>query len=154
MTKTAADVMTHGVLTVDPDWSISELATFLEDHAISGAPVVDAKGAPLGVVSVTDIARRGAVAESSAPETHSFYHHGVERAVAREEAARFRVVDDASRVRDIMTPMIFSVDTTAPVEEVADAMTRGRIHRLFVIEDERLVGVISSLDLLPLIRDS
>jgi CBS domain-containing protein len=146
--------MTRGVLTVDADWSVSELATFLEDHAISGAPVVDAEGALLGVVSVTDIARRGAIAESSDAETHAFYHHGVERVVAREEAARFRVVDDASKVREIMTPMIFSVDATASVEEVADAMIRGRIHRLFVMEDGRLVGVISSLDLLSLIRDS
>ncbi len=146
--------MTRGVLTVDADWSVSELAIFLEDHAISGAPVVDADGALLGVVSVTDVARRGAIAESSATETHAFYHHGVERAVAREEAARFRVVDDASKVRAIMTPMIFSVDVTAPVEEVADAMIRGRIHRLFVMEKEKLVGVISSLDLLPLIRGS
>ena len=133
---TAAQVMTRGVLTVDADWSISELATFLEDHAISGAPVVDAHGALLGVVSVTDVARRGSIGESPAPETHAFYHHAVERAVASEEAARFRVVDDASKVRAIMTPMIFSVDATAPVEEVADAMIRGRIHRLFVMERE------------------
>lgn len=151
---TASEVMTRGVLTVDADWSISELATFLEDHAISGAPVVDAEGGLLGVVSVTDIARRGAVAESTAAETHAFYHHGVERVVAREEAARFRVVDDASKVRDIMTPMIFSVEATASVEEVADAMIRGRIHRLFVMQDKRLVGVISSLDLLSQIRGS
>jgi CBS domain-containing protein len=42
---------------------VAELATFLDDHAISGAPVVDAEGALLGVVSVTDIARRGAVGD-------------------------------------------------------------------------------------------
>ena len=146
--------MTRGVLTVDPDWSVSELATFLEDHAISGAPVVDARGALLGVVSVTDIARRGTLTESSASEAHTFYHQGLERALAREEAAGFRVVGDPSKVREIMTPMIFSVDATASVEEVADAMIRGRIHRLFVMEDKRLAGVISSLDLLSLIRDS
>ena len=70
---TAAEVMTRGVLTVDADWSVSELATFLDTHAISGAPVVDAEGALLGVVSVTDIARRGAAAESSVTETHAFF---------------------------------------------------------------------------------
>jgi CBS domain-containing protein len=145
--------MTRGVLTVDADWSVAELATFLEDHAISGAPVVDAEGALLGVVSVTDIARRGAVDDVSEPEAHAFYHQGIERALAREEAESFRVVDASSKVREIMTPMIFSVDPSAPVREVADTMLRGRIHRLFVMEGGKLVGVISSLDLLSLVRD-
>ena len=117
-TTTAAEVMTRGVLTVDADWSVGELATFLEHHAISGAPVVDAEGALLGAVSVTDIARR----------------------------------DGSSKVREIMTPMIFSVDTSASAQEVADTMIRGRVHRLFVMEGGRLVGVISSLDLLSLVR--
>lgn len=53
-----------------------------------------------------------------------------------------------------MTPTVFSVEPTASVEEVAGTMIRGRIHRLFVMEDKKLVGVISSLDLLVLIRDS
>lgn len=97
---TAAQVMTRGVLTVDPDWSVSELATFLEDHAISGAPVVDTRGAVLGVVSVTDIARRGTTAESSDSEPHDFYSQGIDRAVAREEAASFKVVGDGSKVRE------------------------------------------------------
>jgi len=144
--------MTRGVLTVDADWSVTELAKFLEDHAISGAPVVDAEGGLLGVVSVTDVARRGAVDDVLEPESHAFYHQRTERALARESAS-FRVVDDSSKVREIMTPMIFSVDTSASVREVADTMIRGRIHRLFVMEGGRLVGVISSLDLLSLVRD-
>ena len=152
-TTTAAEVMTRGVLTVDADWSVMELATFLEDHAISGAPVVDAKGALLGVVSVTDIARRGAVDDASAAESHTFYHQGIERLAAPEGAASLRGVAESSKVREIMTPMIFSVESTAYVQEVADTMIRGRIHRLFVMEQGKLVGVISSLDLLSLVRD-
>ncbi|HEX8794520.1 MAG TPA: CBS domain-containing protein [Polyangiaceae bacterium] len=146
--------MTRGVLTVDADWSVAELATFLEDHAISGAPVVNAEGSLLGVVSVTDIARRGAVDDVAEPEPHAFYHQGIERALAREEAAGFRVIDGSTKVRQIMTPMIFSVDPSASVREVADTMIRGRVHRLFVMDRGKLVGVISSLDLLSLLRDS
>lgn len=153
-TTTAADVMTRGVLTVDADWSVGELATFLEDHAISGAPVTNAEGALLGVVSVTDIVRRGPVDDLSEPEPHAFYHQGIERAVAREEVAGFRILDGSTRVREIMTPMIFSVDSSASVRDVADTMVRGRIHRLFVMDEGKLVGVISSLDLLSMVRDA
>jgi CBS domain-containing protein len=145
--------MTCGVLTVNESWTVEELATFLEDHAISGAPVVDDEGALRGVVSVTDIARRGAVKQSAGTDAHAYYHHGLEWKVAREESASFSVADDAILVREIMTPMIFSVDPTASVQEVADTMIRGRIHRLFVADKERLLGVVSSLDLLKMVRD-
>jgi CBS domain-containing protein len=150
---TVSQVMTRGVLTVDADWSVTEAATFLEDHAISGAPVVDEGGALLGVVSTTDIVRRGAVTESPADEPHAFYRQGIERAVGREEAARFQVVDGSIKVREIMTPMIFSVEASASVQEAADTMIRGRIHRLFAMDSGKLVGVVSSLDLLTLIRN-
>ena len=151
---TAGDIMTRGVLTVDADWSVAELATFLEDHAISGAPVVDRNGAVLGVVSVTDIARGGTTTNETAEGPHPFYSQGIERALAREEISRFRVVEDSSTVRDIMTPMIFSVYPSTSVREVADTMIRGRIHRLYVMDGPQLVGVISSLDMLTLVRDA
>jgi signal-transduction protein with cAMP-binding, CBS, and nucleotidyltransferase domain len=48
--------------------------------------------------------------------------------------------------------MVFSVDANAPVQEVADTMIRGHIHRLFVMEHGKMVGVISALDLLSLVR--
>ena len=120
----------------------------------SGAPVVDGKGALIGVVSLNDIARGSTLSASRSPEAHAFYSHGLERAVAREETARFRVDDSPTTVRQIMTPMIFSVDASAPVQEVADTMIRGHIHRLFVMERGNMVGVISALDLLSLVRDT
>jgi CBS domain-containing protein len=36
---------------------------------------------------------------------------------------------------------------------VADAMIRGRIHRVFVTRDEKLVGIITTMDMLKIIRD-
>jgi CBS domain-containing protein len=149
----AAEVMTRGVLTVDADWSVSEVARFFEDHAISGAPVVDEKGALLGVVSLTDIVRGGAVTASSGDEPHAYYHQPEDRDRARADALGFQVSDGESRVREIMTPMIFSVDARAPVQEVADTMIRGRVHRLFVTDAGKMVGVISTLDLLSVVRD-
>ena len=73
----------------------------------------------------------------------------------QEEAARFRVVDDSqTTVSDIMTPTIFSVPSSADVQEVAEAMIRGHIHRIFATESGEIVGAISALDLLALVRDA
>ena len=49
--------MTHKVLTAGSDWTLAELKTFLLEHSISGAPVVDAHGKLVGVVSATDVMR-------------------------------------------------------------------------------------------------
>ena len=53
----AADVMTTGVITVSPEASVQELARLLADHGISGAPVVDADGKLVGILSLADVAR-------------------------------------------------------------------------------------------------
>ena len=56
-------------------------------------------------------------------------------------------------VQDIMTPTVFSVDEEAALQHVADAMIRGRIHRVFVTRQKKLVGIITALDMLKIIRD-
>ena len=53
---TAADLMSPEVLTVREDLPVADLAAFLMRHDITGAPVVDAEGRLVGVVSVVDIA--------------------------------------------------------------------------------------------------
>ncbi len=66
---TAADLMNPEVLTVSEELSVRELAGFLLDHEITGAPVVDREGRLVGVVSVVDIADAAAgEEEEDAPE--------------------------------------------------------------------------------------
>lgn len=154
-TITASQVMSPNVLTVGADWAIPELLEFLTNHAITGAPVIDGEGRLVGVVSYTDVARSGGfVEQASAQEAHVFYRHGLEQHVAQEEMSRFRVeVADALTVGDIMTPMVFAVQSNAAVQDVAEMMITGRIHRVLVKQDDKMVGIISALDLLPLVRD-
>jgi CBS domain-containing protein len=52
-----------------------------------------------------------------------------------------------------MTPMIFSVREDTSVQEVADTMLKGRIHRVFVTRDGKLTGIVTALDMLQVIRD-
>lgn len=155
MNKTAADVMTTDIATIDPDWPVDRLLEFLADRAISGGPVVTADGEPIGVVSLTDVARNAAVSERSTDRrADSFYKRTLETRVGPEEIGRFRAESNASTsVKDIMTPVVFAVEEDATVQEVAAMMTTGRIHRVFVKRGGKMVGIITSMDLLPLIRD-
>lgn len=155
MNKIAADVMTNNLATVDPDWPLDRLMEFLADKSITGAPVVTAAGEPIGVVSLTDIARNGVVSDTAADSSMASYcKKSLATRVAREELGRFHA-DSASQttVRDIMTPVVFSVEDDATVQEVAEMMITGHIHRVFVKRDGKMVGIITSMDLLPLVRD-
>ena len=152
---TAKEVMTPNVLPARADWPIERLAEFFIENDISGAPVVSEYGALIGVVSLTDIVRHESLhqREPQGKQTHDYYLPVLEHQYAEEEMSVFRF-DGGSEVtvRDIMTPMIFQVDEHMPVQEVADKMIRGRIHRVFVTQDDIVVGIITALGLLDVLR--
>jgi CBS domain-containing protein len=49
--------------------------------------------------------------------------------------------------------MIFSVSEDTSVQEVAETMLKGRIHRVFVTRENKLTGIVTALDMLKVIRD-
>jgi CBS domain-containing protein len=153
---TVSDVMRSEVLSAEADWSLDKLAEFLVDHSISGAPVTAADGELIGVVSMTDIVRQNRMTDSASgtDDTHDVYLYELERHLSQEELKVFHTeYESPVLVRDIMTPMIFKVSENAPVQEVAETMLRGRIHRVFVTSGEKLTGIVTALDMMQVIRD-
>ncbi len=145
--------MTRNVITVSDDASLSELVDVLTDNMITGAPVVDENGKLVGVVSATDVARistrRSASIRRDAPP--DFYLHGWE--AIEDDVHSFSVEEESEQVvRDIMTPVIFSVPENATFAEMADTMVGGRVHRLIVTTDGQVVGIVTTLDLLRGLR--
>ncbi len=151
---TARDIMTRDVLAARADWPLDRLAEFLLEHGISGAPVLSEEGVLVGVVSLTDLVRHEELPEREPPHDVPAYYREMVGRYAEEELAGFRV-DETSDVlvRDIMTPSLFRVDEDTPVQEIAEMMIRGHIHRLFVTRDHRIVGIITTMDLLRVVRD-
>ena len=52
-----------------------------------------------------------------------------------------------------MTPVTFSVRPQMPVDELCEFLVRGRIHRALVVEDDELVGIITSQDVLKAVAE-
>ena len=153
-TPLARDLMTRPVLTVRDDRTLGELAAFLAENEISGAPVVDARGSLVGVVTVTDLAGQEPGDERPAPAARShsvYFQEGWESRMNPEELRALSVRDAGRLVRDIMTPVAFSVPGSTPAEKVARTMIAGRIHRLLVTEKGRVAGIVTTLDLLRLL---
>jgi CBS domain-containing protein len=55
---------------------------------------------------------------------------------------------DQYEVREIMTPANFHIHPDSELQELAAFLLRGRIHRALVMEDDRLVGIVTTVDLL------
>jgi CBS domain-containing protein len=121
-----AEIMQARVRTISSEACIAEVVTSLADGHISGLPVVDKAGHIVGVVSATDVLTAEAEAES---ET-----------MGRDLMAE-------TSVRDIMTPRPYTVAPDEEVREAARQMLYAEVHRLFVAQGDRLVGVISTTDI-------
>ena len=156
MRITAKDIMTEEVMEVRADWSLQRLAEFFVENSISGAPVTNEKGELIGVVSSTDIISNDTLPENDPQSNgpHKYYLQNLERRYAQVEISAFTIGDEPlTTVGDIMTPAVFKVSEDTPVQKIADSMIKNRIHRIFVTREEKVVGIISSADMLNVIRD-
>ncbi|HWA16076.1 MAG TPA: CBS domain-containing protein [Gemmatimonadales bacterium] len=121
-----ADLMQEKVVTVNPETTIGEAIAAMADAHVSALPVVTSNGQVVGVISSSDIL--GAEAE-------------VESAEGR--ASLF----ETTMVEELMTRSPQVIEPQASVQEAAKRMLYTEVHRLFVTEEDRLVGVISATDI-------
>lgn len=141
----AADIMRKDVVTVHEAQTVRELIQLLQDHRITGAPVLGNGGRVVGVVSQTDLVRREREA-GEAMEAAPIYHQEMDRWLGRQG---FQVeAPEYASVRSIMTPTVLSADPDTPIEELARMMVEKRVHRLIISRRGKLCGIVTSMDLL------
>ena len=121
-----AELMQADVRAIRPDASVAEVIASLADAHVSGLPVVDGHGQMLGVVSSTDVL--------------------IHEAETGDREARTTLLE-STLAQDIMTPRPLTIDPEADVRDAAREMLYAEVHRLFVVADTRLVGVISTTDI-------
>ncbi|NIR47739.1 CBS domain-containing protein [candidate division KSB1 bacterium] len=149
---TAKQIMTSPVITVRDNRSVEEVSDLFIDNMISGAPVVNKNGRPVGVITLTDIVRNEKRRENIVSDkiASDYILRDYETSFNADELGSGYHIEEGETllVRDIMTPFVYRVKEDAPVKELAEIMTSGRIHRLFVTRDDEIVGIVTSLDFL------
>jgi CBS domain-containing protein len=149
--RTAADLMTADPVSIEAGAPLKEAAVLLTDRGFSAAPVIDEAGRPLGVLSRTDLVTYDRQKEDYV-DTGRDYYNEADRKTSSGERVRegFQVVDvDRTQVRDVMTPLVYSVPEDTPASVVVRRMVDKKVHRLFVVDDDGvLVGVVSAMDVL------
>jgi len=138
---TVRDAMTRSVVTVPLIAPLREVARLLMDNRISGVPVVDVDGTVLGVVSEADL-----LVKEQGPG--AIQHRPLARFLGESKESRARLVKlGAITAHEAMTSPAVTISSGRPIHEAAAMMTARRINRLPVVDDGRLVGIISRADL-------
>lgn len=169
-----SDIMTRDVATVTPQTTLREAVELFTNQHISGAPVV-AGGKIVGVVASSDILDFAAsvVDRSDSPTneadgpnegdpefaeaipgsyfTELFAEEAVDVADRIEQPGAG--VLDARTVDDVMTRDAIVLSPNDSIIAAADLMRTRSIHRVLVAEHGRLVGIVSTLDVVRAVAD-
>ena len=119
------DIMEKNVITIENDKTAQEAAKIIAQKDISFLVVIN-DGIPQGVLSESDFVRKVAAEDKKSSDI---------------------------KVSDIMSYKFRSVDPTTTIEDAVQKMLNKNIRRLLVIDNEKLVGVITQTDLASYLRD-
>jgi CBS domain-containing protein len=138
----ASDVMVSKVITIGLDTTVQEIANILLSNRISAVPVLDDKGALVGIVSEGDLIHR---IEAGTERHYSWWL----RLVSGSEAiARDFVKSHATRARDVMTRNVITASPDLPLGDLASLLEKHRIKRVPIVDKGKLVGIVSRANLL------
>jgi CBS-domain-containing membrane protein len=144
LSLTAADLMSRDVVTVPAHASLPAAARMLSHAQISGAPVVDAGGVCVGVLSATDLMHS---LEREGRATRACDCHATDYCADWQVAQLDQL--PAHEVRDYMTPDPIVVPPNTGIGNLARMMLDAHIHRIIVVDaQKRPVGIVSSTDVL------
>lgn len=134
---TVQTIMSRSAYCLRPEVGVRTAAAMLLDERMSGAPVVDADGRPVGIVSKTDLLRhlheRGDETEPRSPAALEHGYHATQI--------------DETMVCDVMMPVVFAISDDTTIAAAAALMAGEGVHRLPVLDAKgAVVGILSTLD--------
>ena len=141
---TVSAIMTRDIFAVRPETDLATTAKLLADHHISGAPVIDAEQRPIGVVTLTDLADPVRERSDRLGESKFYYLTERSRSIHWGDGA----VTAEGVVADVMSRFVISIDPDASLQRAAERMLSDDVHRLLVVDKGKLVGVVSSMDII------
>jgi CBS domain-containing protein len=140
-------IMTRDVLTAGRDTPVHRIAQLMRDRNVSGIPVVDEQGRILGIVGELDLIVRNTRLDPPA------FFQLLDGRIPLESPAHYQ-----QRLRhmlgthaaDVMTEEVVVTSPDAELEDLAALMVKQGVNPIPVVDDGRLVGIISRYDVIRL----
>jgi len=141
----AKDIMTKKVITVTPDLAVEKLAALFWKNNISGAPVVDAEGTVVGVVTESDLIDQAK--KIHIPTMISFLDSVIMLGSADKVEKEIGKITGTT-VNDICSKGVITVTEDTPLDEIATIMAEKGFHTLPVLAGRELVGIVGKHDII------
>ncbi|MGM0568053.1 MAG: CBS domain-containing protein [Elusimicrobiota bacterium] len=126
----AREIMSSNVVTVKKEYTIKKLIKVLKENKITGAPVVEDDGSVVGIVSRANIIEA----------VDDMLKINLSASEIKKLRGKFNWVEG------IMTSEVIHINADADIYDVFKIMSDKHIHRLPVMENKKLVGIISVTD--------
>ncbi len=134
------EVMVKKIITIREKQTLIEAAQILVKNNISGAPVVDGRGKLVGMLSEKDLFR------ALYPDVKDILKD-VRLWLGKEKIKHRVETKGCIKVEKLMVRKIISVDPDTEILEAGSIMLTSQIHRLPVIKNKKLVGIVSRPDI-------
>ena len=138
----AEHVMTRDVISIDPDATVLQAARLMLQHHISGLPVIDKDGRLVGVLSEGDFLRRRETRTEHKRSRWLEFLMGPGRMAAEYSHSH------GSKVAEVMTAEVHTVDEVTALEDIVELMEHKRIKRVPVVCGSQLVGIVTRSNLM------
>lgn len=153
-TTKAGDIMTTDVVTIGPESNIAEAVRLICEHGISGLPVVEINGKLLGIITKTDL-----IALEYETQFERLYEVDLKSILGSKElnqtSCQKSSIDtegkETTPVETIMKRNVITASPDTPLPMIAKLMQENNVHRIVITENDRVIGIITSMDLLKLI---
>jgi CBS-domain-containing membrane protein len=137
----AAEIMATNVIAAAPGASVYEVMAIMVTHRISGMPVVKPDAELVGIVSEGDLMRRF---EAGTRHRHSLWFRVL---WGPDEEAAESIKENARRIEDVMTREVVTAAPDTDLADIADLLEGRRIKRVPIVQDRKVVGIVTRLDL-------
>jgi CBS domain-containing protein len=174
------DIMTRKVVALSPEHSLRDAMALLTSNHISGAPVVSGDKV-VGVISLTDLAEFAASSPGVPTERPELAEWGdfdeprdlpegeeppaaffaelwddagadVAERIGTSEGPEWNALEDHT-VEEAMTRKLLALAPSTPVEFAARYMRGAAIHRVLVMQEGKLVGIVTTKDITDAVAD-
>ena len=147
------DIMVKKVITLKPEETLKDAALLFSKHNISGAPVLDDKGLVIDIVSEADII--GTLERNLkelkmvhlSPSLSMVGLSFMEKPSDKKTEEIFKEVGNI-KVSKMMQRNVKTVTPEDKIKKVIDIVASGKINRIPVVENERLVGIVTRADII------
>lgn len=144
------DIMNPDVVFCKPEDSVRDTAKILKEHNVSGAPVIE-DGKLVGIVSEADLLKLLVLPEHGGlwlPSPFEVIEVPIRELLSWEETKSMLSDVGSKQVGEMMKKEVYTISPEASVEEASELMIRHRINRLPVVEEGRVVGIVTRGDII------